>query len=203
MAPPVSIIIWVATTGDDTSGDGTQSNPYKTIEKAISVFNNGDQIRILSGTYIPTDSIVISGLDGSIFSETPNGVYIQPQKTTLHQACVAILDAARFTVQGINVIQAADPTGNYIGLYAENVENFIAYTCDVSNFLVSGGACHGIYASGNGRVEHCKVSNLVADSVNLYGIRTKGVHVIDCTVTSLSGIGGNVFGIYEEGLKSP
>jgi hypothetical protein len=200
-------IIWVATTGADTTGTGAQAAPYATIERALQDFESGDQIRILDGTYIPTDSIIISGMDGSIFAENPQEVYIQPQKTKNSQACVAIMDASRFSVTGINIIQAADSGGNLIGLYVENVENFIAYTCSVSGFEVPSGDAYGIFAAGGGRIEHCQVNNIAGagDGAAVYGIRTVGIDVIDCSVVALSGVSGRcriVQGIDYDGLKS-
>lgn len=184
-------IIWVnGTSRSDTSGTGSQQNPYATIEKAIEVFQSEDQIRIISGTYTPTDSAVISGKSGSIFAETPGGVFIQPEKTRAHQACVAILDADRFLVQGINILQASDISGNLIGLYVENTSTFLAYTCDVSDFEVPSGNGCGIYGSGAlGRIENCRVANFACAGDIVYGIRTKGLDVIDCETTALSGAG--------------
>lgn len=40
---------WVSTTGNDTTGDGTESNPYATITKALSV--SATTIHIKEGTY--------------------------------------------------------------------------------------------------------------------------------------------------------
>jgi hypothetical protein len=183
-------IIWVATTGNNTTGTGEREYPYASIERAIQDMEAGDQIRILDGTYIPTDSVVISGLEGSIFAENPDQVYIQPEKTRAHRACVAVVDAPRFLVQGINILQAADTTGNLIGLYVENVENFIAYTCNVSDFEVPSGTAHGIFASGAlGRVEKCKIANFACAGGKLYGIQTYNIDVIDCEVMALSGAG--------------
>lgn len=195
-------ILWVsAQSGNDTSGNGSYDSPYLTIDKALTEFTNGDQIRLMDGTYIPTDSVIISGVEGSIFSENPNGATIQPEKTRAHQACVAILDSDRFSVIGVNIIQAADTTGNLIGLYAENVENFIAYTCDVSNFSFLSGTAYGIFAAGGGRVERCSVSNLNSLGTNLTGIGTKGVQIIDCTANEVSGCADcYTIGIDEDGL---
>lgn len=183
-------IIWVSPSGDDLTGGGSYEYPYKTIEKAISLFVSGDQIRLMPGTYTPTDSVVISGKDGSIFSEEPNGAYIQPEKTTVHQAGVAILDSGRFILQGINVLQAAQSNGNLIGIYVENIETFLAYTCAVSDFEIPSGDGYGIFASGSlGRIEKCHVYNLSSAGENLYGIRTIGIDIIDCETTALSGAG--------------
>ena len=43
--------IYVSPTGSDTSGDGSQSNPYQHIYYAIDQANDGDTIICLSGTY--------------------------------------------------------------------------------------------------------------------------------------------------------
>jgi formylglycine-generating enzyme required for sulfatase activity len=62
---PVTIVVqkairttlWVSTTGNDTTGNGTASKPYATIGKAHSLANKGDVIKVLPGTY--TQSVVI------------------------------------------------------------------------------------------------------------------------------------------------
>jgi len=202
--PPDSIIIWVSKEGDDDTGTGSQALPYNTIERALDDFSEGKQIRILDGTYIPTDSIVISGVGGSIFAENPYSVYIQPLKTKKHQACIAILDADRFAITGINIIQAADSGGNLIGMYVENVENFIAYTCSVTNFDIPSGDGYGIFAAGGGRIEHCEVSNFTGSSPGntVYGIKTKGIDVIECDVAAVSGADQtHVVGVQVDGFK--
>ncbi len=43
--------IYMATTGNDSSGDGSISNPYKTIMKCQEVANSGDKVIIRGGTY--------------------------------------------------------------------------------------------------------------------------------------------------------
>lgn len=43
-----------ASTGDDSTGDGSLTAPYATIEKAMSVHATGDAIIIFPGTYTPT-----------------------------------------------------------------------------------------------------------------------------------------------------
>lgn len=42
---------YVATTGDDGTGDGSQGNPYLTIGKGIDVCGDGDTVMVESGTY--------------------------------------------------------------------------------------------------------------------------------------------------------
>ena len=43
--------IYVAIDGDDTSGDGSFSTPYKTIQKAINEAADGDEVVLKDGVY--------------------------------------------------------------------------------------------------------------------------------------------------------
>jgi len=189
-------IIWVATTGSDTTGDGSKDLPYATLDKALTVFENGDQIRLLDGVYYPSDSLVISNKEGSLFSENPGGATIRPRKTTTSTACIKIASSNRFSIQGINVIQAIDSNNNLMGIYAENVENFLCSTCFISDFTSPSGDVYGILAHGGlGRIEQCQVEDLVCGGNNLKGIFTAssgasgGLDIIDCSVRNLSGAG--------------
>ena len=196
-----NIIIWVAKTGNDSTGTGSQQNPYFTIERALQEFVNGSQIRILNGTYTPADTIVINGLEGSIFSETPGGAVIQPQRTTQYGAGIAIINSNRFTVQGVHIkqsteTQTATSVANTIGLYATNIQNFVAHTVTVSDFVCPSG-CAGIWAIGSGRIEQCLIEDLTSDNGDLYGIYANGILVSDSTVRRLSNKGNDaLLGIY-------
>ena len=54
--------------GNDTSGDGTLSNPYKTLTKAVSVISGGDIIYLREGVY--HESVSISNIDGTSSNKT-------------------------------------------------------------------------------------------------------------------------------------
>lgn len=193
--PEPSIIIWVSPDGNDTIGTGSDQTPYKTIERALLDFKDGYQIRLMDGTYTPTDTIMISGMSGSIFAENAEEVTIQPQQTTAYGAAVAIINSERFTIHGININQS-DAAGHNYGIYANNVQNFIAYTCTISGFDCPSG-CVGIWATGTGRIENCTISDLAIDSGNLYGIYSNGLDIIDCDVVELINRGSTgVIGIY-------
>ncbi len=75
---PLKEII-VSTDGDDTSGDGTEGTPYKTITKGLSEANFGDSVLVEAGTYseevtIP-NGVCISSRDGSdtTIIQSPDG----------------------------------------------------------------------------------------------------------------------------------
>lgn len=74
-----NLTLYVATTGNDTTGTGTSGNPYATISKALSVIpknlNGYDMtINVGAGTY--TDNIFIDGLHGGRLIVSVNGVVI-------------------------------------------------------------------------------------------------------------------------------
>lgn len=74
-----NLTLYVATTGNDTTGTGTSVNPYATISKALSVvpknLNGYDAtIQLAGGTY--TDNIFIDGLHGGRFILSVNGAVI-------------------------------------------------------------------------------------------------------------------------------
>jgi hypothetical protein len=54
--------IYVTADGDDETGDGSCERPFRTIEKAISIANEGDTILIDAGLFEQEPSAQIEGL---------------------------------------------------------------------------------------------------------------------------------------------
>lgn len=72
---------YVATTGNDTTGTGSQGNPYATVNKAISVASAGDTIYLLAGTY--NQRIYINGFTATAFANLT--IRNQPEATVIVQ----------------------------------------------------------------------------------------------------------------------
>ena len=60
--------IYMSTTGNDESGDGTFSNPYLTIMKCQEMANEGDTVYIIEGTY--------KNFEISSYTKTYNYIYL-------------------------------------------------------------------------------------------------------------------------------
>jgi uncharacterized repeat protein (TIGR01451 family) len=61
--PQITVIrsdVYVSPTGSDTTGNGSQSNPYKTIAKGISMVYPGGTVHLLSGTYTGTGNVNVN-----------------------------------------------------------------------------------------------------------------------------------------------
>lgn len=71
--------IYVSTMGDDVTGDGSQNNPYKSIQKAVdNVKVDGTAIRVASGTYYETLKHVPGSYENreyALMRSTPNKDY--------------------------------------------------------------------------------------------------------------------------------
>lgn len=98
---------YIATNGNDDTGDGTTGSPYATLSKAVSVSNNGDTILCKAGTYKVKNTTVNKGV--TIGPDTGASVIFKGTDT---------LAAAAFTKTGgqTNVYQAdwADGAGGSI-----------------------------------------------------------------------------------------
>jgi hypothetical protein len=65
--------LYVATTGDDTNGNGSQVAPYSTIQKAVDSASNGDAILVLPGTYAGSGNREINTLGKLITIQSSDG----------------------------------------------------------------------------------------------------------------------------------
>ena len=69
--------IYVATTGSDTTGDGSKTNPYATIAKALDANDGTNTIIVSGGNYVLSDyqlrkSVTIIGKDNVVITPTGN-----------------------------------------------------------------------------------------------------------------------------------
>lgn len=130
--------IYVSTSGNDSSGDGSSSYPFRTIQKAIdSAPKNLDgktiTINIASGTY--SEDIVVSGFYGGS---------LRMQVDTITFNSISVYES-RIIINGTSVTIAA--SGKTHGVYCHRDSNIIWQ----SNLTINGSE-HGLYIGYGSRL---------------------------------------------------
>ena len=72
--------VYVSPAGNDSTGDGTQANPYQTIGKGVNEVNAGGRVHLADGTYQgPGSRGLTINKDVTIIGESQNGTVIDAQ----------------------------------------------------------------------------------------------------------------------------
>lgn len=126
--------IYVSSSGNDSSGDGSESLPFATIQHAIDTIPKdlaGKEITIEVATGTYAEEIFVSGLYGGMLKiNFASGTTIG--NITIYDSCVSLL--------GTSLTIAA--SGKQYGIYCNRGANVI---CQVTRLTIVG-AVYGIYA---------------------------------------------------------
>ena len=101
-------IIHVRKTGDDSSGDGSPTSPYLTIQKGLDVSNANDTIVIQNGTY--SESFTISKsltLNGENVNVAYNGTRESETIITSNSETIITIAASNVTINGFEILSSA------------------------------------------------------------------------------------------------
>lgn len=158
------MFVYVATTGSDTTGDGTSSKPYKTITYALSKIP-----KMLNGF---TAAITVSG-----------GVYNETVQIEGFTGKFEILLAGNVAVKGFNVIRStvtcrsSDTTARllsviYINVDSGRLDSFSNISINTTGFLAD-----APYASRNSSIFVSRGELYLSGVVNLLGNTDIGVAV--------------------------
>lgn len=125
--------IYVSAAGNDASGDGSESYPFRTIQHAVdflpkNIANKEITINVASGTY--AESVTISGFSGGTLRFAFGSVTIN--ELQVFESCV-ILSGTALTIAA---------SGKTYGVYLHRGANVI---CQIP--LTINGAVNGIYAA--------------------------------------------------------
>ena len=186
--------VYVSTTGNDATGDGTVTNPYATIQNGLTYVADGGTLHLMSGTYTGT------GNRGLII--TKNVAIVGENQTT------ALIDAQNssniFTVNsGVKVTIANLTLTNGNTTYGGAIYN--GGTLNVSNCTFTnntagyGGIGYGGAISNNGTISSLSGCTFTGNTAEVYGsaIYNSGTtnSVSDCTFTNNTAIryGGAIY----------
>jgi len=159
--------IYVSTTGSDTTGDGSESNPFRTVQKGIDTAPYASIVVVKSGTYTGDGNRDISFNEKSIIVRSENG----PQTCIIdcngtadepHRAFYFNYDQSRYAVlDGFTIANGYADRGG--GIYCTYYSNPSIINCTISNNVAEEGA--GIYClESSPTITNCTIIGNAADS---------------------------------------
>jgi len=188
--------IFVSPTGNNTAGEGTQSNPYQTIARALQGVRPGDAIRLLPGNH--TAGTSIRNLSGTSNAPIWIGGVPGQKRPLIRDGSMALqLSKVRFLI--IENIEITGATGNGINCddgadYANsNATRHLVFRNLSIHDIGTGRNNDGLKLSGVNDyfVLDCEFARMSAGGS---GIDQVGCHrgvIARCTFSDASGNGGN------------
>lgn len=165
--------IYVSTTGDDLTGDGSQNKPYKTIKQGIDNSNNESTIYLTEGNFDANNltidkTLTIEGKKDKTFIDAQNLARI-----------FSMSSDAKLTLIGLTLINgnmADNETGIGGSIYNDGGELTII-DCTIKNSFANNTA-GAIYSSG---ILNIRNSNIINNTATIYAgaIYTSGSTVIE------------------------
>jgi hypothetical protein len=151
-AGPETANYYVATNGNDTTGNGSISQPYATLAKAVGLANSGNLIYMHGGTY-PTSGKV--SLSRSGVASQPIRVRAFPGEQPIFDCSSAPSNTVCLSISGSYwylcglVITNAGSNAIYISGNNNTVERCVSYGARNTGIHISGGQGTGTYPSNN------------------------------------------------------
>ncbi len=194
--------VWVATTGDDITGNGSPGNPFRTIGKGLSEAGYGDTVKVKPGTY--------DAGGGEFFPlNMPNGVALISEKgrdSTTINGSSRVIECNNVdnntVISGFTITGGNEPGGKGAGILCNNASpNIISNTffdniafqgagicCDMNsnaaiddNIFISNNADQGAGIYINFSAPHISGNTFTNNFGPLAGGYTEGVIYCDLT----------------------
>ncbi len=145
--------LYVATTGSDTTGDGTSTKPFKTIQYAIGTLPKdlggfAVSIAVYDGTY--GEIVYVQGFHNGVLSIARYGTWTVLNTSCNMEGFVISQCTARITLAGLNLTRTEKPT-----LIASECANITVWYCQSLLTAESG----FYFEACVGRVDSCKTTN--------------------------------------------
>lgn len=173
-----NVTIYVSNAGSDTLGDGSSTNPYATIQRAINELpknlNGYDAtINIATGTY-NEDLLIDRFFGGIIILDGASGVSVNIRSIRVHYGASVQVQNIIISVQGAsggNAIAVADAS-------------FVA----ISNIATTGAVENGVFVSRNGFF--CAYGELLVKSTTYAALHVTSRSSLFATTLSLDASSG-------------
>jgi len=179
----------VAPTGNDSTGDGTEASPFRTITRAIQAANSGDTIMVAAGTYqesvVVTKDVIITSVNGreatTIIAPTANddAFIVQPASDSTGTRMISgfTISGAVHGVRisgmpaGLVFIENNLITSCYDGIY---IENHTAGTIYIRKNVISNCMDNGIKLASSADAQWVEVkwNNLIDNGAGLTNLNS-------------------------------
>jgi len=159
-APAFAAEVYVSSTGNDTTGNGTSSNPYATITKALPLISGGDTIYCQGSI---TDSFTIpASVAGS--AGAPTTITTAPSQTCSIDGGGALNNAVITIATNANYITISNLSLTNARLYGILLD----WDSSASNLTISGNTIYGM-TNGNINIYLNHAANLIVSNNTIYG----------------------------------
>ena len=187
---------YVATTGNDETGDGSAGLPYLTIAKGVSEASAGDTVYVVAGTYAVTAQISV-GTGISIIGEGATSIV---QSSSAIQALFLLESATEGTNGGQSISNLRLTGGGEVnfGIYVIARSNVSICNCEFDGFKYFAVRVRGGTSGGPGRPVTWAIGNKIDNNV----ITDCGFDVLDGDTWLVSGGGIEIMGQSEVQVKS-
>lgn len=196
---------WVSKTGNDTTGDGTKTKPFLSIDKAIKTLAAGYVIYIKTGIY--DESSYANGPLNFAKNGTIKGIGLTEVTCSSTAAQVMDINNVSETIEGI-IINAESARNNCMIFRGNGDEANILRRCVFKNSNAASFTISGTVLSTT--ITNCVIVSGTVGSTNFYGLTLDtnyvSTHLFNIPATSSSPtiknnklIGGG-FGVYNNNL---
>ncbi|MEW6536642.1 MAG: right-handed parallel beta-helix repeat-containing protein [Candidatus Auribacterota bacterium] len=165
---------YVAVTGNDSTGDGSSGNPWKTVARGISGMSGGDTLVIREGEYD-----IQSGLS---ISSSKNGTVLNPTVIIGEGNVVLLFTGGYFYLAGASYVQIKNMT--MISFYSVGIYLNGCQSCLIDGVTVGSGGWNTVYSH---------------QFFGIYLANTQQTTISGCNASYLNGKNYSVYGIYLEG----
>ncbi|MFC1966979.1 right-handed parallel beta-helix repeat-containing protein, partial [Chloroflexota bacterium] len=202
MVAPISVqpalaagTIYVSVTGNDSSGAGTEGNPYRTIQKAINVADQGDTIKVTAGTY--QENIVLKN-DYKVIIQGDGASTTTIDGRSLGTVIYANGVASGTLIDGFTITNGNTSLGGG-GIYITSCQPTTISNCIITSNsgAVAGG---GLLIDTNSRatIVNCVITNNSAQMGGGIGVdSTSSTTFINCTIADNGAdyFGGGIYSV--------
>ncbi len=199
---PIGPVIYVSTTGNDVTGDGSAMNPFATIQFAINASADGDSVILMPGTYAgDSNRDIIINKDIILRAENgPESTIIDCQGSVEepHRGFISVKVLEGFTIRG-GYAKGQDYLDNCGGAIRRLVDSNVVKNCIFeNNFAQYNGGAVFCWNNSHILIENCSFINNTAISRG-GGIFSQSVSdtVKDCIFIGNSAWAGAGISIYD------